>query len=185
MKVRDADLPGVLILEPDRYEDERGFFSETWNARWLETLPVEGFLQDNHSFNREPGTIRGLHYQAAPHAQAKLLRVLNGAVYDVVVDLRDASPTFGRWTGIELSARRWNQLFVPEGFAHGFCTLEPETHVLYKVSGAWEPSAERGLLWNDPDLGIEWPRFDRYVIAERDRSWPSFASLSSLDQAAS
>lgn len=185
MKVHELDLAGVLVLEPPRHEDERGFFSATWTTEWLERLPIDGWVQDNHSYNRKAGTLRGLHYQASPHAQAKLLRVLMGRVFDVVVDLRPGSPTRGRWTSVELSADRGNQLFVPEGFAHGFCTLDPETHVLYKVSAAWEPSAERGLLWNDPDLAIGWPDFDRYVLSDRDRSWPTLASLSSFDQAAS
>lgn len=177
MRVREADLPGVLVLEPERHEDERGFFSETWNDDWLDLLPVDGFVQDNHSFNRAVGTLRGMHWQAAPHAQAKLLRVLGGSVLDVVVDLRPDSATRGRWAGVELSAAAWNQIFVPRGFAHGYCTLEPDTHVLYKVSAPWNPDAERGLRWDDPDLAIDWPNFDRFVVGERDRTWPPFADL--------
>ena len=181
MKVRQTELPGVLVLEPARHADDRGFFSATWNEAWLDALPVDGFVQDNHSYNRAAGTLRGLHWQEAPHGQAKLLRVLEGAVFDVAVDIRPASPTFGRWVGVELSTDRWNQLFVPAGFAHGFCTLEPDTQLLYKVSSAWKPEAERGLRWDDPDLGIEWPEFDRYVLSERDRTWPSFASIAARD----
>lgn len=176
-RIRETVLPGVLVLEPLRHADERGFFSETWSTRWLDALPVDAFVQDNHSFNREAGTIRGLHFQAAPHAQAKLVRVLRGSILDVVVDLREDSDTLGSWIGVEVSAERWNQLFVPEGCAHGFCTLEPDTHVLYKVSRPWEPGAERGILWNDPGLGIGWPRFERYVVSERDRAWPPLTSL--------
>jgi dTDP-4-dehydrorhamnose 3,5-epimerase len=176
--VRETDLPGVLLLEPDRHRDDRGFFSATWNEAWLASLPADGFVQDNHSFNRAAGTVRGLHYQEAPHAQAKLLRVVAGSILDVAVDLRPDSDTFARWTAVELSAENWRQLFVPAGFAHGFCTLEPDTHVLYKISSAWTPEAERGIAWNDPDLGIEWPEFDRYVTSERDGTWPSLASLS-------
>lgn len=173
------DLPDVMVIEPERHEDERGFFMETWTTRWLDALPVDGFVQDNQSYNVQAGTLRGLHFQAPPFAQAKLVRVLAGAVLDVVVDLRPGLPTFGRWSAVRLSSRNGLQLFIPEGFAHGFCSLEPETHVLYKVSSPWKRSAERGLRWDDPTLGIEWPHFDQYVITERDRAWPTLAAAAS------
>ncbi len=158
MKVVPTQLPGVLLVEADRFGDGRGFFSETYNRRqWAAAgIDVE-FVQDNQSLSAARGTVRGLHWQAPPHAQAKLLRVTRGAILDVVVDVRRASPTFGRHLAVELSAENWRQLYVPEGFAHGFCTLTDAVEVIYKVSDYYAPEAEGGIAWDDPDLGISWP----------------------------
>jgi len=177
MKISLSAFDGPRLLHPVRHEDQRGFFSETWAAdRFREDGIDHSWVQDNHSASIAAGTLRGLHFQLPPHAQAKLVWVPKGAVYDVIVDLREGSSTFGAWGGVELSASNWNQLFVPEGFAHGFCTLQPDTHVIYKVSAAYAPQAERGLRWNDPSLAIEWPKISgRYVLTERDRAWPLFA----------
>ncbi|HZD04113.1 MAG TPA: dTDP-4-dehydrorhamnose 3,5-epimerase [Longimicrobiales bacterium] len=180
MKVEETALPGVTVLVPPRFEDDRGFFSETYSRRALRSVGIEvGFVQDNHSFSRSAGTIRGLHYQAPPMAQEKLIRVMRGSVLDVAVDIRVGSPTYGTWTSVEVSAERWNQVFVPAGFAHGFCTLEPDTHVLYKVSAPWAPELEAGLAWDDPDLAIRWPPLERYLLSDKDRALPAFAGLES------
>jgi len=179
MRISLSDFDGPRLLHPVRHEDHRGFFSETWAAdRFREDGIEQSWVQDNHSASIAAGTLRGLHFQLPPHAQAKLVRVPKGAVYDVIVDLREGSPTFGAWSGVELSDSNWNQLFVPEGFAHGFCTLQPDTHVMYKVSAPYAPQAESGLRWDDPSLAIEWPKIGgRYVVTERDRAWPSLAQV--------
>lgn len=180
MEVVDGGLQGVKILAPPRHGDRRGFVSETYSRRELRAVGIDvEFVQDNHSASYEAGTVRGLHYQVPPAAQDKLVRVARGAVLDVAVDLRVGSPTFGAWTSVELSERRWNQVFVPAGFAHGFCTLESDSHVLYKVSAPYAPDLERGLPWDDPDLDIAWPRRERYILSDRDRGWPPFAELES------
>lgn len=180
VQVKGTHLPGVRILRPRRFEDARGFFSETYSRQALRSVGIDvDFVQDNHSFSRAVGTVRGLHYQAPPAAQHKLIRVARGSVLDVAVDLRRDAPTYGSWTSVELSAERWNQVFVPAGFAHGFCTLEPDTHVLYKVSAPYAPELEGGLAWNDPDLDIRWPTLERYVLSDRDRALPAFAELES------
>ena len=137
------------------------------------------FVQDNHSLSAVPGTVRGLHFQRPPHAQAKLLRVIRGAVFDVVVDLRHGSPNYGRHVTTTVAAANWNQIFVPVGFAHGFCTLEADTEVIYKVSDYYAPEAESGVLWNDPDLTIDWPfTAEKVVLSDRDRAWPPLRDLS-------
>lgn len=169
-------LPEVIEVVPPRFGDNRGFFSEVWkrSAFEAEGLTTE-WVQDNHSLSAEVGTVRGLHFQAPPSAQAKLVRVLRGRIFDVAVDIRANSPTYGSWVGLELSADLWNQLLVPEGFAHGFMTLEPDTEVLYKVSSPWSPKHEGSIIWNDPDLAIAWPDCDQVVLAEKDKSAPVFA----------
>jgi dTDP-4-dehydrorhamnose 3,5-epimerase len=172
-------VPDVLLITPKRPGDERGFFSETYNAKILAEAGFDKtFVQDNHSMSGRRGTLRGLHFQRAPHAQDKLLRVTRGAIYDVAVDIRQGSPTFGQWVGEELSADNWRQLLVPAGFAHGFVTLTEQTEVLYKVTDYYAPQAEGGLAWNDPALGIDWPIDAADVTTNaRDGAWPTLANL--------
>jgi dTDP-4-dehydrorhamnose 3,5-epimerase len=178
-QVETLPLAGVLHVTPVRHGDARGYFSETYNQGVFREIGVKAaFMQDNHSRSRERGTIRGLHFQIAPFAQAKLVRVLRGAAYDVAVDLRHGSPTFGQSVGVELSAERGNQLFVPAGFAHGYCTLESDTEVFYKVDAPYSREHERGLLWNDPALKIAWPVTENEaIIIERDRNLPPLNKL--------
>jgi dTDP-4-dehydrorhamnose 3,5-epimerase len=182
MDVLPAEIPDVLILRPARHGDARGFFSETWNrARFADAGIDLDFVQDNHAWSADAGTLRGLHFQTPPAAQAKLVRCPQGAIYDVAVDLRRASPSFGRHVGVVVSAADWNQVLVPIGFAHGYCTLEPDTVVVYKVTAPYAPERERGLRWDDPALGIAWP-VDRggTILSERDRNWPKLAALRDL-----
>ncbi|WP_431469970.1 dTDP-4-dehydrorhamnose 3,5-epimerase [Sphingosinithalassobacter sp. LHW66-3] len=156
---RSLAIPEVIEVVPNRFGDERGFFSETYNAATFARGGVEcTWVQDNHSLSAEPGTVRGLHLQAPPAAQDKLIRVVRGAIFDVAVDVRAGSPTYGQWVGVELSSEQWNQLFVPKGFAHGFMTITPDAEVLYKVSALYSPEHEMAIRWDDPDIGIEWPR---------------------------
>lgn len=180
VKVEQTAVEGVLIITPDKFGDERGSFSETWNRSVLESLGVRvDFVQDNHAFSATRGTLRGLHFQAPPSGQTKLVRVSRGAVVDVAVDIRRGSPTYGRHVAVELSGANWRQLLVPVGFAHGYCTLEENTEVLYKVDGPYAPAAEGGLLWNDPALGIDWPGFAGSLVSERDMRWPTLDRLAS------
>jgi dTDP-4-dehydrorhamnose 3,5-epimerase len=178
LRVEPTVLPDVKIVNPQRIGDQRGFFSETYNRqRFAEAgIDVE-FVQDNHSLSAAVGTIRGLHFQSEPFAQAKLIRVVRGRILDVAVDLRQSSPTFGRHVAIELSAENGWQLLVPIGFAHGFCTLEPDTEIVYKVSGYYSAAHDHGLLWNDPALGIEWPVGVKAVLSDKDRRQPPLAEL--------
>ena len=172
LQVENLSLPDVLRITPPRHGDARGYFSETYNqAAFAKAGIPAAFIQDNQSFSRDRGTIRGLHFQTPPFAQAKLVRVLRGSIFDVAVDLRRASPTRGKSIGVTLGADEGSQLFVPAGFAHGFCTLEPNTEVLYKVDTSYSREHERALLWNDPALGIAWPIGAHEVILnERDRN---------------
>ena len=148
----------VTLIRPRRFGDERGWFMETYARERYAALGIDcGFVQDNHSMSRDTGTLRGLHWQAPPHGQAKLVRCVRGAIWDVAVDARRGSPTFGQWVAAELSADNGHQLFVPVGFAHGFVTLQPDTEVEYKVSGLYAPQAEGGVIWNDPGLALPWP----------------------------
>lgn len=180
MEVTRLDIPEVCLLRPARHGDHRGFFSETYNKQvFAEAGITEDFVQDNHSLSAAAGTLRGLHFQVPPWAQAKLLRVVQGTVFDVAVDLRHGSPSYGRHVTAMVSAAEWNQIFIPVGFAHGFCTMEPDTEVLYKVSDFYAPEAEQGLLWNDPDLGIDWPVGKAAAtLAKRDREFPPLRDLS-------
>lgn len=174
---RSLGLDGVLELTPRRYDDERGFFTETYNAATFAAKGIDTtFVQDNHSYSAKAGTLRGLHYQLQPRAQAKLVRVVRGRVFDVVVDLRRGSPTFAKWLGIELSAEKGNQILVPAGFAHGFVTLEPDTEVLYKVSDFYSPDHDRAIRFDDPAIGINWPvnSLD-LLLSEKDRRAPLLA----------
>lgn len=181
MEVTALEIPEVKILTPRKTGDHRGFFSETYNQRVLADLGIElDFVQDSHSFSAEPGTIRGLHVQAPPHAQAKLVRVAQGSVLDVAVDIRRGSPTYGRFVSAVISAEAWNQILVPVGFAHGLCTLAPDTVVLYKVTNYYAPDHELGLLWNDPDLGIDWPvGADEAKLSDKDRRQPRLREFDS------
>jgi dTDP-4-dehydrorhamnose 3,5-epimerase len=176
-QIRPLELPEVLEIVPLRRQDPRGFFSEVWKAVDLEAAGIEiGFVQDNHSLSVEPGVLRGLHYQEPPVAQAKLVRVVRGSIYDVAVDIRHGSPTFGKWVGLEISAAKWNQILVPEGFAHGFVTLEPNTEVIYKVSASYSPEHDRGIRWDDPAIGVEWPLDGRRpVLSAKDEAAPLLA----------
>lgn len=174
MKVIHLNLEGALLIEPTVHEDARGFFLENFNHQVMKNHGIHcNFIQDNHSMSAVPGTIRGLHYQLEPKGQTKLVRVVSGAIYDVVVDIRQQSPTYGRWTGVILSEYNKRQLLVPKGFAHGFCTLIPNTQVTYKVDEYYSPSQDRGILWNDPDLGIDWP-VSSPVLSEKDSLHPCF-----------
>lgn len=157
MQIEQTALEGVLILMPKRFGDDRGWFSETWNAARMQAagLDVE-FVQDNHSMSAAVGTLRGLHYQAPPHAQDKLVRCTAGLIFDVAVDFRAGSPSFGRWVGVELSAQNGWQLLVPKGFLHGFVTRAPNTEVQYKCSDVYAPDCDGGVRWDDPEIGIDW-----------------------------
>ena len=182
MKAERLDIPDVILVTPDRYGDERGFFSETWRQdRFAEAGIDLPFVQDNQSLSRDRGVVRGLHCQIDPHAQGKLVRCVRGAIWDVAVDARRGSPTFGKWVAAELSAANWQQLWIPPGFLHGFCTLEPDTEVIYKVTGVYNREAERGVLWNDPTLNLPWPvRNGDAVLSEKDKTLPSWAETGAL-----
>ncbi len=179
MKVERLAIPEVLLLEPRRLADARGFFSEVYSRRALAECGIDAdFVQDNHSRSRDAGVVRGLHFQIPPATQGKLVRVVRGAVFDVAVDLRHGSPSFGRHVAAVLSAENWRQMWVPRGFAHGFCTLEPDTEVLYKVDAYYDRAADAGMLWNDPALGIEWPvGAAAAVLSDKDRTAPRLAEL--------
>jgi dTDP-4-dehydrorhamnose 3,5-epimerase len=181
MQVETTSIPGVFVLTPRKFGDERGFFSETFRASALLAHGVShGWVQDNHSMSARRGVVRGLHFQAPPKAQAKLLRVVTGAILDVAVDIRRTSPTYGQHVAVELSAENWKQLYVPAGMAHGFCTLTDRAEVLYKTSEEYAPETEGGLLWDDPALGIAWPvRPADATVNARDASWPGLAALKS------
>ena len=179
LDVNETDIKDVLLVTPKRHSDARGFFCETYNAeRFREAGISEIFVQDNHSLSIEAGTVRGLHYQAPPRAQAKLVRVLKGAVYDIAVDVRKGSPTYGRHVAVTLSADNWHQLWIPPGFAHGFCTIAPDTEVLYKVTAYYAPQHDCGMQWDDPALGIRWPvSATEAVLSDKDRRHPTLAEL--------
>ena len=174
MKVERLAIPEVLVLTPPKFGDARGFFSETYNAARCASAGItEAFVQDNQSLSSQKGVLRGLHCQVAPHAQGKLVRVLKGLIWDVAVDIRHGSPTYGRHVVAVLSAENWSQLWVPGGFLHGFCTLEADTEVVYKVTAPFDKAAERGVIWDDPDLAIPWPvSADEAVLSEKDTQLP-------------
>lgn len=169
-------IPDVRLITPRRFGDDRGWFTETWSRRTLDI----GFCQDNMSLSAEVGTVRGLHFQKPPHAQAKLVMVLQGRILDVAVDIRKASPTFGQHVAVELSAAAGNQLLIPRGFAHGFCTLEPGTQVMYKVDDFYAPETDAGIFWADPDLAINWPvRVDQAHLSPKDLGLPRLKDIES------
>jgi dTDP-4-dehydrorhamnose 3,5-epimerase len=179
MEVRQLTIGGPLLITPKRFVDARGFVSETYSA--LQLKPWIGspeFVQDNHAFSAAVGTIRGLHFQIPPHAQGKLIRVLRGRIYDVAVDIRRDSLTYGQHVGVELSAESGTQLWIPPGFAHGVCSLEPDTEMLYKLTSLYNRDYERGIAWNDPALGIQWPiGGTEPVLSQKDRELPPLAGL--------
>ena len=179
MQIEELCIPDVKLLIPRKHGDDRGFFSEVYNRRALAATGINiDFVQDNHSLSAEKGTVRGLHFQTSPLAQDKLVRVVRGSVFDVAVDLRQDSPTYGQHVNVTLSAKAWNQVLVPAGFAHGFMTLESDTEVIYKVSEYYAPEYDKGLLWNDPVLGIQWPIPEgEAVLSGKDRGLPRLAEL--------
>lgn len=181
MDVTPLAIPEVKLITPRRFSDDRGFFSETYNARSFKAAGVDcDFVQDNHSYSAKKGTVRGLHYQAPPHAQAKLVRVLRGSIIDVAVDARKASPTFGKWVKAELSAENGVQIFVPKGFLHGFVTLEPDTEVAYKVDAFFDGASDGSVKWNDPDLGIDWGVSEADAsLSDKDAKAPAWAEFNS------
>ena len=169
-------VPEVLLIRPRRISDTRGWFSETFSLAEMEALGLPFFIQDNESMSAQPGTVRGLHFQKGSNAQAKLVRCTRGALVDVALDIRPHSPTFGRHVTARLSPESGEQILIPAGFAHGFCTLEPDTVIQYKVSSPYAPGHEGGIAWNDPALGIVWPvTAEQAVISERDARLPRLA----------
>lgn len=181
MQVDPTPLPGVLILTPRRFGDSRGFFSESWNKR---TLAEHGlnydFVQDNHSLSAQVGTVRGLHFQAPPHAQDKLVRCGRGRLFDVAVDIRKGSPTYGKWFGVELSFENGKQLLVPAGFLHGFVTREPDTEIIYKCTDYYAPEADGAVRFDDADIGIDWNLGDDpAILSDKDSAAPLLRDLDS------
>jgi dTDP-4-dehydrorhamnose 3,5-epimerase len=179
LQVEPLAIADVLLLTPRRFGDARGWFSETYVKRELEKAGVhDTFLQDNQAYSAQRGTLRGLHLQIPPAPISKLVRCLKGAIFDVAVDVRAGSPTFGRWAGAELTAENGRQLYCPRGFAHAYVTLQPDTEVFYKIDGYYAPASERGLRWNDPAIGIDWPIAGAdIVINDRDRDLPLLADF--------
>ena len=182
IQIETLDIPDIKVLTPEKHGDHRGFFSEVYNKETLAAMGIGiDFVQDNHSLSAQRGTVRGLHFQTPPFTQDKLVRVARGSAFDVAVDLRRGSPTCGQHVSVTLSANAWNQILIPAGFAHGFMTLEPDTEVIYKVSSYYEPDHDKGLLWNDPALGIAWPiAQNAAVVSEKDRKQPRLAELATL-----
>jgi dTDP-4-dehydrorhamnose 3,5-epimerase len=179
MLVESLAIPDIKRIGIEVFRDQRGLFAETYSQRALAAAGIDAtFVQDNHSLSLAKGVVRGLHFQTPPHAQGKLVRVLRGSIFDVAVDIREGSPTFGRHVSLVLAADDWAQLWVPEGFAHGFCTLEPETAVLYKVTDYYAPECDSGIAWNDPALGISWPVSDEEaILSDKDRRHSRLADL--------
>jgi dTDP-4-dehydrorhamnose 3,5-epimerase len=177
MKVERLAIQDVILVTPPRLGDARGFFSETFSARRFADAGIEApFVQDNHSLSARKGTIRGLHCQISPSVQGKLVRCVRGAIWDVAVDIRHGSPSYGRHVAAVLSAENWSQLWVPGGFLHGFCTLEAESEVIYKVTADYDRAAERGVVWNDPDLALPWPvAVGAAVLSDKDTRLPRLA----------
>lgn len=178
--VRPLSIPEVIEIRPKKFGDDRGFFAETYNREQFRAAGLNAnWIQDNQSFSAQLATLRGLHFQLPPFAQDKLVRVLRGRILDVAVDIREGSPTYRHWVGVELSAREFNQLLVPTGFAHGFLTLEADTEVLYKVSAPYSSAHDRSIRWDDPDIGIEWPlEGTQPVLSAKDKDAPMFRDTS-------
>jgi dTDP-4-dehydrorhamnose 3,5-epimerase len=174
MDVEALNLPEVLLITPKKFGDSRGFFSEIWNRRkFAESGTSDDFVQDNYSLSALTGTLRGLHCQIGPSTQGKLIRVVRGAIWDVAVDIRHGSPRFGQHAAAVISVENWRQLWVPGGFLHGFCTLAPDTEVIYKVTTEYDAGAERGVIWNDPDLALPWPvQAEAALLSEKDKILP-------------
>ena len=175
MKCSETDIPGILIIEPDVFQDHRGFFFESYSSLKYKSAGVTAcFVQDNHALSHAKGTLRGLHYQLMPKAQAKLLRCLRGAVLDVAVDIRQGSPTYGKWISVELSAENHKQIFIPAGFAHGYVTLTADAEILYKTDAFYAPEYERCIRWNDPTIGVDWG-LTTPILSDKDAVAPLFA----------
>ena len=177
MEIRELSLPGVFEIVPKKFGDDRGFFSETFSGVVLakHRLPTE-WVQDNHSYSAQKNVLRGLHYQAHPMAQDKLVRVVRGSILDVAVDIRKGSPQFGKFLTLVVSTAKWNQILVPKGFAHGFLTLEPDTEVVYKVSETYSPQHDRSIKWNDPQIAIDWPLNNiTPILSNKDLAAPLLA----------
>ncbi|SCZ34550.1 dTDP-4-dehydrorhamnose 3,5-epimerase [Afifella marina] len=183
IEVRPLGLEGVVEIVPKKFGDDRGFFSETYNAdRFAEAGIPLTFVQDNHSYSKAVGVLRGLHYQLPPRAQDKLVRVTRGRILDVAVDIRRSSPTFRRWVSLEVSAEKWNQILIPVGFAHGFLTLEPDTEVVYKVTDVYSPEHDRSLRFDDPEIGVDWPiARDALTLSAKDQAAPLLAEADIFD----
>lgn len=180
LEIEKTALPGVLLITPRRFGDARGFFSESWNRARLAEHGVEiDFVQDNHSLSREAGTIRGLHFQSPPHAQDKLVRCGRGALFDVAVDIRKGSPTYGQWVGCELSFENGRQLLVPRGFLHGFVTRAPDTEIIYKCSDYYAPECDGAVRWDCPEIGIDWGLEGAPVLSDKDAAAPTLAEFDS------
>jgi len=179
MQFKTFQISGPALIQPKLIGDERGFFMEAFKDGWFrEHIADVTFVQDNQSLSRQVGTIRGLHYQKAPFGQGKLVRCLKGAIFDVAVDIRPDSDTFGKWIGETLTAAKGEQLWVPEGFAHGFCTVEPDTEVFYKVTNPYSPTHDAGIAFDDPEIGVTWPvDLNLAVLSDKDRIQPSLSSL--------
>ncbi|OOE14440.1 dTDP-4-dehydrorhamnose 3,5-epimerase [Fictibacillus arsenicus] len=175
MNILETKFADSILIEPKVFGDHRGFFMESYNE---ETYKMHGidmdFIQDNHSLSQQSGTLRGMHYQLAPKAQTKLIRVTRGAIYDVIIDIRKSSPTYGQWQGFILSAENKRQLLVPKGFAHGFCTITEDTEVQYKVDELYSPEHDRGIAWDDPALSIDWP-VNNPILSDKDKQHPTLA----------
>jgi dTDP-4-dehydrorhamnose 3,5-epimerase len=182
VKVDSLSIAGVKLITPPRFKDARGYFSETWNQGRFEDAGIAGpFIQDNHAVSYGAGVLRGLHCQIGRNAQGKLVRCVKGAIYDVAVDIRHGSPTFGKYVGAEISAENGTQIWVPVGFLHAYCTLTEDTEVIYKVTGAYDKAAERGVIWNDQDIGIAWPvAADKVILSDKDKVLPRLADLPPL-----
>ncbi|MCK5529360.1 MAG: dTDP-4-dehydrorhamnose 3,5-epimerase [Kiritimatiellae bacterium] len=175
LKVETTDILGVLIFSPKVYDDDRGFFMETYNKELYQQAGLsDNFVQDNYSHSTK-GTLRGLHYQL-PHTQGKLVSVIWGEVFDVAVDIRKNSPTFGKWVGLNLSDQNRKQLYIPEGLAHGFCVLSEKADVIYKCTDTYSPDSDRGILWSDPAIGIEWPTLSS-IISDKDKELPLLSEI--------
>ena len=179
MNIEQTSLSGVLILTPRRFGDARGWFTEVWSKSALAAKGIDiDFVQDNHSCSRDVGTVRGLHFQSPPHAQAKLVRCGRGRVFDVAVDIRKGSPTFGKWTGVDLSAENGRQLLIPAGFLHGFVTREPDSELLYKCSEVYAPDCDGAVRFDDPDIGIDWGLDPaKAILSEKDRAAPNLQNF--------
>lgn len=180
MQIEDTALPGVKILTPPRFGDHRGFFSESWNKSRMQEAGLDyDFVQDNHSLSAKVDTVRGLHFQSPPHAQAKLVRCGRGGLFDVAVDIRKGSPTYGKWVGVELSFENGKQLMIPAGFLHGFITREPDTEIVYKCTGYYAADCDGAVRFNDPDIGIDWGLEGEALLSEKDAAAPSLKDFDS------
>ncbi len=176
LEVTKLDIPEVMLLKTRQFGDDRGWFSESYNKqRFADAGITHDFVQDNHSYSAEAGVLRGLHFQTGDFAQTKLVRVLRGSIFDVAVDIRHGSPTYGKWVSAIISAENFTQILVPRGFAHGLLTLEPDTEVMYKVDAHYDKASDMGIRWDDPDIGIDWPTTTPPQLSEKDTVHPGLA----------